>query len=263
MSNRRILIFTDADNTLWDTDRVYANAQLKLLKAVEGTIGIRGPATNQLQFVREYDQEIAAKHHKGLRYPPALLAQAIALGLQGIDPRTAARIACLGGSPKHKLGTNGTERIGQRLIERLRVRPQLRRGVRRGLRGLAIRGYTTIVVTEGSKTKCRDLLRHYELESFVERVIESPKHPDLYRRVCRLGGGADHTVMIGDQLDRDILPAKAAGLVTVYFPGGFKPRWSPVAGGHHPADYQIASFAEAVDIVAALERKESLVSKAV
>jgi putative hydrolase of the HAD superfamily len=68
--------------------------------------------------------------------------------------------------------------------------------------------------------------------------------------------------MIGDQLDRDILPAKEAGLITIYLPGGFRPKWSPLAGGPHP-DYEIASFWEAVDIIAALERKESLDSKAV
>ena len=31
--------------------------------------------------------------------------------------------------------------------------------------------------------------------------------------------------MIGDQIARDMAPAKAAGLTTVYVPGAFKPRW--------------------------------------
>ena len=229
--NPRIVIFTDADNTLWDTDAVYARGQLTLLEDVETAIGVRGPSKNRLQCVREYDQEIAAKHHKGLRYPPQLLAQAVALGLEGVDPRSAARTARLGRGPQHKLASHEPERLGQVFLEGLRVRPRLRPGVLSGLREFTARGYTTVVVTEGSKTKCRDLLRHYELESFVERVIESPKHSDLYRRVCRLGGGADLSVMIGDQLDRDILPAKEAGLVTVYFPGELNQDGHPLQEG--------------------------------
>jgi hypothetical protein len=34
--------------------------------------------------------------------------------------------------------------------------------------------------------------------------------------------------MIGDQLDRDIGPAKEAGLRTIYFPGGFAPGGRPI-----------------------------------
>lgn len=263
MPHPRVLIFTDADNTLWDTDAVYAEAQLKLLKDVETAIGIHGAAVNRLDFVREYDQEIAAKHHKRLRYPPVLLVQAITLGLQGKNPRAAAKAVSLSQYRENGLSADEAGTIAQRFLERLQARPQLRPGVREGLVEFAARGYVMIVVTEGTGPKCNDLLRHYEFENLVDRVIESPKHPDLYRRICKLGGGADVSVMIGDQLDRDILPAKEAGLVTIYFPGGFKPKWSTVTGGHHPADCQIASFGEAVDIVAALERKETLISKAV
>ena len=54
--------------------------------------------------------------------------------------------------------------------------------------------------------------------------------------------------MVGDQLERDIRPAKEAGLRTIYFPGGFKPKWEASSNNVHP-DYQISSFAEVPAIV--------------
>ncbi|MBK6491620.1 MAG: HAD hydrolase-like protein [Sphingomonadales bacterium] len=86
----------------------------------------------------------------------------------------------------------------------------------------------------------------------LHTIVEGVKRPDLYRRILRLTGTLE-AFMVGDQLDRDIAPAKAAGLETIYFPGGFQPRWLPAVGKVGP-DYTIASFAEVPDIVLA-ERK--------
>jgi ribonucleotide monophosphatase NagD (HAD superfamily) len=41
----------------------------------------------------------------------------------------------------------------------------------------------------------------------------------------RLNESNNPAIVIGDQLDRDIAPAKQAGLITVFFPGGFRPKW--------------------------------------
>lgn len=247
----RIVVFTDADNTLWDTDEVYTVGQLGLLSAVEILTGQKAPAANRLKFVREYDQAIAAKHHKRLRYPPHLLAHAIGLGLHGANPVAASKLV-RPGSPEHfVLSSHEAESIGQLFLEAISQRPKLRPGVLIGLRELARQNYSTIVVTEGSKSRCIELLHWYGLGPLVRRVIESPKHPDLYRRICRLGGGADLGIMIGDQIDRDIVPAKEAGLVTVYFPGGFRPMWEP-ARSNHVYDYMIESFCTVPTIVGRL-----------
>ena len=56
--NPRIVIFTDADNTLWDTDAVYARGQLTVLEDVETAIGVRVPSKNRLEFVREYVEHV-------------------------------------------------------------------------------------------------------------------------------------------------------------------------------------------------------------
>jgi putative hydrolase of the HAD superfamily len=53
--------------------------------------------------------------------------------------------------------------------------------------------------------------------------------------------------MIGDQLDRDIQPAREAGLTTFLFRGGFTPKWAE--GIPSTADYEISSFDQAADII--------------
>ena len=60
--------------------------------------------------------------------------------------------------------------------------------------------------------------------------------------------GARH-FMIGDQLDRDIVPAARAGYVTIYFPGRFMPFWER----RHSADvatYAVTTFAAVPRIIA-------------
>ncbi|NKC23436.1 hypothetical protein HED50_22875 [Ochrobactrum oryzae] len=38
-----------------------------------------------MEYVRGFDQAIAERHHLGLRYPPRLLVNAIALALRGLS----------------------------------------------------------------------------------------------------------------------------------------------------------------------------------
>ena len=91
------VVFVDADNTLWDTNGVYGQAQLALLAAVETRVDQRAPAKDRLAWLRGIDQALAERHHAGLRYPPRLLAKATALALSGHDAVTAARLAWSGG----------------------------------------------------------------------------------------------------------------------------------------------------------------------
>src|SRR5690606_10201566 len=71
-------VFVDADNTLWDTDGVFAAAQLGLLAQVEATTHTTLNVAGRLAYVRAIDQEIAERHHAGLRYPLKLLISATA-----------------------------------------------------------------------------------------------------------------------------------------------------------------------------------------
>lgn len=247
IETNRTVVFVDADNTLWDTDGVYAHAQLQLLKSVESVSGHFSSNANKLVYVRRIDQAIAARHHLGLRYPFRLLAQAIALVLAGETPEAAARAVWKGTStdflPKDEL-----DGIETQFAADLRARPSLLPGVRAGLIRLHGSGALILVLSEGSRPRIIQTATEHGLLSYIDRVIESPKIPRLFERVLRLTGSPEQAFMIGDQLRSDIAPAKAASLITIYVPGRFKPRWEPDEELIGPS-YRAETFDQAVDIV--------------
>ncbi len=241
-------LFSDADNTLWDTDGVFAAAQMELLEAVEMTMGTKAITSDRLAFVRALDQGLAERHHSGLRYPPRLLGRALALALAGVECGRAVRTS-LGGAPAEQSLSEEQAILAERsFIAGISRVPPLRAGVLEGLETLLAAGCLVLVVTEGVREKVAAIATGHGIARFLDRIIESPKRPQLYRRVLRLAGSPERACMVGDQLDRDIRPARAAGLETIYFPGGFRPKWTPSEEAVLP-DHVITSFAEVAEIV--------------
>jgi putative hydrolase of the HAD superfamily len=243
----RVLVLVDADNTLWDTDAVYAAAQERLLERVGELMRIALPKRERLALVRDVDQEIAAIHHARLRYPGSLLARGLSLRFQGVGSAEVARIVCRS-RDKSEIAENDAEELGSEFHADLQKRATLRTGVLEGMTEIGALGLRPMVVTEGHKKRCEELLRFYQLEKFFQSLLEAPKQIALYARLFKLHGGYDRRFMIGDQLDRDISPAKQAGYVTIYFPSGFVPKWSPDKEAMQP-DYEICSFIKVPEII--------------
>jgi phosphoglycolate phosphatase-like HAD superfamily hydrolase len=65
--------------------------------------------------------------------------------------------------------------------------------------------------------------------------------------MLRANRSAGDPIMVGDQLDRDIIMAQSAGFRGVYFPGSFEPEW--VRTVQATPDYVISSFSEILEIV--------------
>lgn len=241
------IVFVDADNTLWDTDQIFADAQIGLLADAELSVGTRALTNDRLAFVRAIDQEIAHRHHAGLRYPPRILAKATAMALGGTPVEAAARSARLGTSPG-PLSETALATIERRYLERLEQIPALRAGIFEGMTALRTAGCELLIVSESARAKVEAIAMMLGLAGLFSRVIEGSKRPELYTRILKLLGSPERAFMIGDQLDRDIAPAKAAGLSTIYFPGRFTPRWTPDEALTAP-DYRVGDFREVVDIV--------------
>jgi putative hydrolase of the HAD superfamily len=241
-------VFVDADNTLWDTDAVFARAQFQLLAEVEAAVGISSTADDRLAFIRALDQQLAEHHHQGLRYPPRLLARAAALALAGFSASRAARNAWLG-ELKLPFGEEVAASVERSFLAAIAQPPDLRPGVIEGLDRLLEGGSEVLIVTESAEARAAATAGRLGLRGHFTRIIEGKKRPDLYRRVLRLTRREGLAFMVGDQLDRDIAPAKEAGLITIYFPGGFQPKWMPEEAKVRP-DFKIESFAEVPKIVA-------------
>ncbi|UUL82533.1 HAD family hydrolase [Sphingomonas qomolangmaensis] len=251
-----ITVFVDADNTLWDTDQVFASAQLALLEQVEAATGLRVPTGNRLDFVRACDQAIAARHHDGLRYPPHLLVRALVFALQGQPSEVAARAAWSNHLPSMPASVDEGLLV-KRFFAALKHPPALRAGVVEGLMMLEKANATVLIVTEAARIRVEETTAKLGLAGHFTRVIEGRKRPDLFRRIVRLTGDPAAAYMVGDQLDRDIAPAKEAGLRTIYFPGNFVPRWTPDKEKVGP-DHQVSDFAEAAAIILEGETAQSV-----
>lgn len=216
-------LFTDADNTLWDTDSVFAAAQLEMLREIEQLTGRNAPQDEdrRLAFLRDVDQKIASAHPDHLRYPPALLAQGLAMVLEGRDVEEAvARVT----RPDVE-SADVFEPAQSRFLEAIQTLPPLRKGVREGLVAAAEAGLPVSIVTEENEARCRKFVIGHSLGRLIGDVISVRKTVAAYLDLKRKVGQAK-CFMVGDQFDRDVVAAAAAGFSTFYFPGGFVPYWN-------------------------------------
>jgi putative hydrolase of the HAD superfamily len=214
-------IYTDADNTLWDTDALYANAQLALLSAAEDIAKKRSPSDDRLAFVRAYDQEIAAQHHSGLRYPPALLIRALVSGVDGQSVQDAARTVLSTGS----VATQDESRALRAYSQILSGVPPILPSVKMGLELARDAGIPVYVVSEGSIELVRSRLRDLEIEPLTAGALAATKTAELYSRLIQRAA-PKRAVMIGDQPDKDIQLAHKAGMLTILVHGRFRPVWT-------------------------------------
>jgi putative hydrolase of the HAD superfamily len=247
MTGTEVMVVSDADNTLWDTNSVYAKAQLKLLEEIEQAVGKQLADDDRLSAVRWIDQLIAAQSPENFSYPPYRLAAAL-------------RTAILWGLAAERLATTVKEALEVDLshaeafaVMRYRgavqgTTPKLRNGVVDGLELLLQREIQVTVFTETNLDRCNRLLQEHGLSRFVGRVVSARKCMQEFLKILRSAGPVRSAFMIGDHLDRDIGPAAEAGFTTIWYPGGLQ----TVNGGEKASgrpDVQVSSFYEAAAIV--------------
>jgi len=219
-----IWIYTDADNTLWDTDAVFAEAQLALLSAAERIAGEQAQTPQRLQFVRQFDQAIAAHHHSRLGYPPALLVRALGEGLRGSAAAVVAQRLLAEGS----VPTNDEAEALETYASMLSRVPPILGGVRDGLQLAREHAIPIYVISEAPLESIQTRLRALEFEQLTAGALSAQKSPELYARL-KQRAAPRRAVMVGDQLDRDIRFAGAAGLQTILVKSRFRPNWTQTA----------------------------------
>ena len=242
MNDSDLLWLTDADNTLWDTNGVYVNAQIALVDGIICATGRPLRAPDRLAWLRECDQDIAATHPNGLRYPPELLVSAL---LRRIYLEDSSDQYLRDGNA---LALGATDELVHHYLQMLKATPSLLPGVQSGLRTLHALGSRIIVVTEGAADRINTTLCHYELSSLMYSVVEARKSSSLFSEI-RNAHTCSNYWAVGDQLDRDVIPAIAAGFQGIFIEGGFTPRWHPDV--RHDGEYIVmANYGDAARFVA-------------
>lgn len=223
MTARELVVLADADNTLWDTDALFAGAQLRLLSHVEAFTGTRCPSEDRLGFVRNYDQALAARHHLHLKYPPQMLVAALAAALASTSPDVAAS-SIIAGRHVPLLRPEDADTAVAAYLEALAKTPELLTGVSDGLQLANEVGLPIYVMTEGRADKQRRVIVAHNLVHAFSGVWELTKNKAQFERLRRRFDNAS-VVVIGDQPDRDIVPAHQAGCMAVLVPSRFRPKW--------------------------------------
>ncbi|MCY3016946.1 MAG: HAD family hydrolase [Planctomycetota bacterium] len=226
-------VFTDADNTLWDTNAIYAAAQTQLVQGVSQATETLPPSTGELALVRHFDQQLAKSHPLGFRYPPQLLIDKLCFAISGRDPSSFNK----------KLIADALDQY----IADLEEPPQLRRGVATGLQILHDVDIPVIIVSEGSRRAIDINIYHHNLSAHFASIVTCIKSPAIYLTLIEKIGCRSTAFSVGDQLDRDIEFAKKAGMTTAYFPSDFKPHWHNDSLQTY-ADYTINDYTEILAI---------------
>ena len=150
-----------------------------------------------------------------------MLVRSVEAGLAGLAPEVATQLAIAG-----QLSPSGlvVDEIVADYLQALSSTPRLLEGVADGVRAAKAAGLRIFVMTEGRVEKQKALLELHGLTGSFEGVWEMAKERSQFDRVVTRFAES-RVVVVGDQPDRDIVPAKAAGCSTVLIPSRFKPTW--------------------------------------
>ncbi|MDA9393087.1 hypothetical protein WN73_21455 [Bradyrhizobium sp. CCBAU 45394] len=121
--------------------------------------------------------------------------------------------------------TNAFESAQSRFFDAIRQLPPLRQGVREGLLSLTRVRIPVTIVTEERAERCRKFVTEHRLDGLIDDIVSVRKTQEAYANL-KQKARAGRCFMVGDQIDRDIVAAVAAGFSTFYFPGGFAPYWT-------------------------------------
>jgi putative hydrolase of the HAD superfamily len=108
------------------------------------------------------------------------------------------------------------------------------------------------ILTEGKIEKQKKLLEYHTLTEFVSGVFELTKNQAQFERLRQRFAPAE-VITIGDQIDRDILPAKSAGCSTVLVPSRFRPYWHKTEQ-ETEADFVSSNFEEGIEWILRRQR---------
>jgi putative hydrolase of the HAD superfamily len=125
-----------------------------------------------------------------------------------------------------KLRLKNEEKEAEAVTVFVRAAERVLRRNRRTLEILSEHGYRMGVVSNSYgniETLCREFGYNSFLDVLVDSVVEGVSKPDpgIYRLALeRLKLPAERVMMVGDNFDRDILPAKGLGMKTAWLVGG-------------------------------------------
>lgn len=266
--NSYIFIF-DADNTLWDTNATFTNAQLGMLESLKDK-GFEIEPRAELPRLREFDSALV-KHLGRHEYDFSALALSLYFHYSGLRVNEAIDKSVNSlKRQQNSFETRFAVQCGEAFKESLMRVPPLFLGTKETLLRLkTIHKSILILFTEGEIGRIEKILNANSLKGIFNYILNGKKSVEQFKKARSIGlellrkdsrrEQNPIVIVVGDLLDRDIRFANMIGAIAVHKPGGYKPNQEP-KDSHEIPDYKINRISDVEGIIWTIERKENLSS---
>jgi putative hydrolase of the HAD superfamily len=233
----KLLFVFDADNTLWDTNAVFSNAQLSLLRVLESFDLIANPEL-QLPVLRHIDR-LLFKRLNRFEYDFKTLSVAVSYFFVhgNLTPEELVEKVLhpsfVSSGTLGDIAKQAFLAYGQSLEDIPEIFPDAKTTLK-ALRSLNSTKCSVVILllSEGNFQRLQRILQSHKMfgnQYFDEIMVESSKTRDVFARARargleRLACNNDSecsSFVVGDSLKRDIKYGNQCGFTTVYKPAGF------------------------------------------
>lgn len=261
----------DADNTLWDTNRVFETARQQMLAILV--------AATEEASAKDATPEVIRDLARSLSLPESereldVIARATAFFLCADGPddeakrvEWAARRAQTGAVPDTGANESKIREAADAFRATLRTVPPLLPGADDLLN--AVRTWRadrpahrrSVLFSEGQPDRLDVAFEAYDIGTgrHFDDIVLREKTPDAFSTLrTSIEAALEHAdpgslgadiVVVGDSLRRDIQPANVAGCTTIYCPGDYKGHQTPSTPDEEP-DYVVSTLEKVRSILA-------------
>lgn len=252
-----VVIF-DGDNTLWDTDKLFACAQCAMLTSLRNSLLQLDPQRD-FTNLRKLDREIYIR--TGIQeYNFEWLALALIGYSRGLPSEVAVKLAMEAPKAVPDADLIVSREAAKRFKEALSNPAELLPGSREVLAFIKEhrrkRQLVSILISEGNRDRVLRTIRFHGLNEngeLFDYMLFGKKDVHLFQQARSLGikilrEKHARVIIIGDSLTSDIRPANLVGAISVYKPAAFLGEETPLLPEDMP-DYTIASLHELLPIL--------------
>lgn len=247
------IIIIDGDNTLWDTNSVFTDAQIAILEELK-KCGLDINPLEEFDRLRKFDDMLIEKYNK-YEYDFRVLIYSLYVYYKNqIDEINAINLAYdVYENPLISDNKDIAEKCYEVFKREMMKTPLLLSDVTETLMKLKKKGYIIILSSEGKTDRIYKILRCYKLEKLFDIISTDKKSIEIYRELIKDGKKIlkneddECVIVVGDMLKREISMGNSIGAITVYKSGGYKSNQKPTNHMEKP-DYEIKKITELVNV---------------
>lgn len=254
--SRNIAIF-DGDNTLWDTNAVFTDAQKNILRDLKEA-RFQADSERDFALLRKVD-DLLIKHFGKREYDITYLPLCLMRHFKGEPVEDVNQVAkIVANSEASELTLAQT--LGSEFNASLKRLPNLFPDVIESLSSIRQAGRTVMVLySEGMEARLKRICDHYNMSTYFHDIILGNKSVEdwfktkeravkVFKEVFSRARKQPRIYVIGDLLERDIRPGNLIGARTIYKPGGYRGVETPQDKEHTPS-MTISSMKELLDVL--------------